>query len=199
MQFNIFFIIDFLWIFFQVGVGHTCPNTKPKVHTDIDIFFADVPKNLHVLSILASSLDVPQWNQRSSTYFVVFFAFANANLHDDGVFNVAHASDPDVSRWIHNWAHTEKNYVAENQFGMNGLLTKKFHLYIPNYIIQILCRLVSSSSRFLYVMSPFWKFGPQTSRTWVIISSEMVGSTTSPIWRTNSWGTTGCLGEVLVP
>ena len=40
--------------------------------------------------------------------------------------------------------------------------------------------------------------GPRTSRTWVIISREMVGSTASPMRRTNRWGRTGYLGEVLV-
>lgn len=71
--------------------------------------------------ISASSLDVPQWNMRSSSYFEVLFAFAKANLHDDGVLVFAHAADPEVSREIHNWAHTEEFYVAEDWFGMNDL------------------------------------------------------------------------------
>ena len=112
----------FLWIFdLQVGAGRTCPNSKPKVHIGLDLLFADVPKNLRVPAISSSSSDVPQWNKRSSTYFEVLFAFANANLHDDGVLVFAHAADPDVSRSIHNWAHTEDFYVAEDWFGMNDL------------------------------------------------------------------------------
>ena len=47
--------------------------------------------------------------------------FANANLHDDGVLVFAHATDLEVSRSIHNWAHTEEFYVAEDWFGMNDL------------------------------------------------------------------------------
>ena len=105
----------------QIGGGHTRPNTKPKVHTGIDLFFADVHENLHVPSISASPLDVPMWNKRSSTYFEVLFAFANTNLHDNGVLVFAHAVDPEVSRSIHNWAHTEEFYVAKDWFGMNDL------------------------------------------------------------------------------
>ena len=40
--------------------------------------------------------------------------------------------------------------------------------------------------------------GPPTSRTWATISREMVGSTASPMWRTNPWRSTECLREVLV-
>jgi hypothetical protein len=80
-----------------------------------------VPENLRVPGISASSSDVPQWNMRSSSYFEVLFAFAKANLHDDGVLVFAHAADPEVSREIHNWAHTEEFYVAEDWFGMNDL------------------------------------------------------------------------------
>ena len=71
--------------------------------------------------ISASRLDVPPWNKRSSTYFEVFFAFANANLHDDDILVFSHAADLEVSREIHNWAHTEEFYVAEDWFGMNDL------------------------------------------------------------------------------
>ena len=116
------FVIDLLLILSsQVGAGRTRPNTKPKLHTGIDLIFADVPENLRVPGISASLSDVPQWNKRSSTYFEVFFAFAKANLHDDGVIVFAHPADPDVSRSIHNWAHTEDFYVAEDWFGMNDL------------------------------------------------------------------------------
>lgn len=65
--------------------------------------------------------DVPSWNKRSTSYFEVLFAFANANLHDDGILVFTHAADPDVSRDIHNWAHTMNFYVAEDWFGMNDL------------------------------------------------------------------------------
>jgi hypothetical protein len=54
---------------------------------------------------------------RSSSYFEVLFAFAKANLHDDGVLVFAYAAEPEVSREIHNWAHTEEFYVAEDWFG----------------------------------------------------------------------------------
>ena len=90
----------------QVGAGRTHPNTKPKVHTRLDLLVANVPENLRVPNISSSLSDVPQWNKRSSTYFEVPFAFANANLHDDGVVVFAHAVDSDVSRSIYNWAHT---------------------------------------------------------------------------------------------
>ena len=105
----------------QVGAGRSRPNSKPKVHSGIDLLFADVPENLLVPTILASTLDVPSWNKRSETYFKVLFAFASANLHDIGVLVFAHSADPEVSRSIHNWAHTEDFYVAEDWFGMNDL------------------------------------------------------------------------------
>ena len=72
-------------------------------------------------NISSSSLDVPQWNKRSSTYLEVLFAFAIANLHDDGVLVFAHAADPEVSRSIYNWTHTKNFYIAEDWFGMNDL------------------------------------------------------------------------------
>ena len=72
-------------------------------------------------NISASSKDIPQWNKRFFSYFEVLFAFANANLHDVGVLVVAHAVDLEVFRLIHNWAHTEEFYVAEDWFGMNDL------------------------------------------------------------------------------
>ena len=105
----------------QVRAGHTRPNTKPKGHTGLDLLFANVPENLRVPSISTSLSDVPQWRKRSSTYFDVMFAFTNANLHDDGVVVFVHTVDPDVSRSIHNWAHIEVFYVAEDWFGMNDL------------------------------------------------------------------------------
>ena len=115
-------VLCFLCIFyFHVGPGCTRCNSKPKMHTGLDLLFADVLENLRVQGISSSSSDVPQWNKRASTYFEVFFAFANANLHDDDVFVFLHAADPDVSRSIHNWAHTEDFYFAEDWFGMNDL------------------------------------------------------------------------------
>jgi hypothetical protein len=114
MYLNICFVY-FLCIFaFQVGAGCTHPNTKLKVHTGIDLLFADVPGNLRVPGISASSSDVPQWNIRSATYVEILFAFANANLHNDGVLVFAHSADPEVLRSIHNWAHTEEFYVAKD-------------------------------------------------------------------------------------
>ena len=109
----------FLCIFAQqVGTGRTRSNIKPKVHTGIDLLFVDMPENLRVPRISTSSSDVPAWNKRSSTYFEVLFAFVNANLHDNGILVFAHADDPEVSRSIHNWAHTEEFYVAKVWFGM---------------------------------------------------------------------------------
>jgi hypothetical protein len=123
MYLNICFVFVTFYVFFafQVGAGRTRPNTKPKVHTGIDLLFADVQENLRVPGISASSSDVPQWNIRPATYFEVLFAFANANLHDDGVLVFAHAADPEVFISIHNWAHTEEFYVAEDKFGMSDL------------------------------------------------------------------------------
>ena len=54
------FYFDFFWFLaFQVGVGRTRPNTKPKVHTGIDVLFADVSENLQVPNISSSKVDVP--------------------------------------------------------------------------------------------------------------------------------------------
>ena len=47
-------------------------------------------------------------------------------------------------------------------------------------------------------MNLFWMSGPQISKTWIIISRKMVGSTTSLMRRTSRWRKTGCLGEILV-
>ena len=54
-------------------------------------------------------------------YFEVFFAFANTNLHNDGILVFAHTVDPDVLRLINNYAHTEEFYIAKHRFGMNDL------------------------------------------------------------------------------
>jgi hypothetical protein len=105
------------------------------------------------------------------------FAFANANLHDDGVLIFAHAADLEVSRSIHNWAHTEDFYVAEFWFGMNDLnfqspsipsglvlllglhpfsfIANFFHFCFPNSSVDNLCRLASSSSRYMCITGPF--------------------------------------------
>ena len=58
---------------------------------------------------------------RSAIYIEVLFAFANANLHDNGVIVFAHVVDLEVLRLIHNLAHTENFYVAKNWFGMSDL------------------------------------------------------------------------------
>jgi len=92
-----------------------------KVHTGIDLLFADVPENLQVPQISTSSSDIPSWNRRSASYFNILFAFVKKNLHDDSVIVLTHAADPDVSSEIHDWAHTDSWYVAEEWFGMNDL------------------------------------------------------------------------------
>ena len=142
-----FHFIEYVCIFFsQVGAGRTRPNTKPKLHTCIDLLFADVPENLRVPNISTSSSDIPQWNKRSSSYFEVLFAFANANLHDDGVLVFTHATDPEVSRSIHNWAHTEEFYVAEDWFGMNDLdLQSPIN---PSELVMLFCFRPSLISHF---------------------------------------------------
>ena len=60
------------------------------------------------------------WNKQYFTYFDVYFAFANANLHDDCVIVFAHSTDP------------QDFYVAKDLFGMNDLnlqsLTNLFEL-----------------------------------------------------------------------
>ena len=121
VPYSIFYFYFFWILAFQVGAGHTCLNTKPKVQTGIDLLFVDVPENFRVSGISLSSSDVPQWSKHSSTYFEVLFAIANTNLYDDDVIVFAHAADPDVSRSIYNWAHTEDFYVAEDWFGINDL------------------------------------------------------------------------------
>jgi hypothetical protein len=63
LEMNICFFIFFEFFIFQVGADRIRPNTKPKVHTGIDLLFADVSENLRAPSISASSLDVPQWNK----------------------------------------------------------------------------------------------------------------------------------------
>ena len=122
----------------QVGARRSRPNTKPKVHSGIDLLFADVPENLRVPTICASTSDVSQWNKRSEIYFEVLFAFASANLHDNGVLVLAHVVDTEVSRSIHNWTHTEDFYVAEDWFGMNDLdlqlPTNQSELVIPFWL-----------------------------------------------------------------
>ena len=145
--------------------------------TGIDLMFADVPENLRVPGNSASSSDVPLWNIRSANYFEVLFAYAGANLHDNGVLVFAHAADPEVLRLIHNWAHTLCFYVAEDWFGMSDLdllspfnpseLVLIFGLHpfsliacffcfcSPNSSFDNLCRLASSSSRCLCVSGPF--------------------------------------------
>ena len=167
----------FCIFYFHVGAGRTRCNSKPKVYTGLDLLFADVPENLCVPGISSSLLDVPEWNKRSSTYFEVLFAFANANLHDNGVLIFSHAADLDVSRSIHNWAHTEDFYIAEDWFGMNDLDLQSptnpsnlvspfwphhfvffffpFHICIANSTLLIFCRLASSSSRCSCVMNLF--------------------------------------------
>ena len=162
---------------FQIGGGRSRPNTKPKVHTGIDLLFADVPENLRVPGISASPSDVPLWNKRSSSYFEVLFAFADANLHDDGVLVLVHPADYEVNSEIHNWAHTEKFYVAEEWFGMNDLDLQSpttpsdlvipfyphlscscfFFVYFSNHNskVWIFDRLASSSSRFSFVLNQF--------------------------------------------
>ena len=63
MKLNICLFYFFCFFVFQVGAGRTHSNTKSNVHTSIDILFVDVPKNLRVPNISASSSDVPQWNK----------------------------------------------------------------------------------------------------------------------------------------
>ena len=92
-----------------------------KVHTGIDLLFADVPENLQVPHISTSSNDIPPWNCRSASYFGALFAFVKKNLHDDSVIVFTHAADPEVSAEIHDWAHTDGWYVVEEWFGMNEL------------------------------------------------------------------------------
>jgi hypothetical protein len=132
---------------------------------------------LRVPNISASSTDVHSWNKRSSTYFEVLFAFANANFHNDGVLVFAHATAPEVSRSIHNLVHTKEFYVADDWFGMNDLDLQSctnpselvnffclhlfsffhffFHLCNLNSLIQFRCKLTSSSSRHLCVINLF--------------------------------------------
>ena len=141
-------------------MGRSRPNTKPKLHTGIDLLFADVHENLRVPSISASSSDVPQWNKRTDSYFEVLFAFASANLHDNGILVFAHSADPEVSKSIHNWADREDFYVAKRLVGMYDLnfqsppkpselvicyflhpfqlLPCFFHLYSPNSTVHFL-------------------------------------------------------------
>ena len=127
--------------------------------------------------ISAAPSDVPQWNKRTETYFEVLFALASANLHDNGVHVFAHSVDPEVSKSIHNWAHTEDFYGAEDWFGMVDLdlqsptnptelvicylfhpfqlLPSFFHLCSPNSSVHFLFRIVSSSLGCLFVTDLF--------------------------------------------
>jgi hypothetical protein len=98
-------------------------------------------------------------------------------LHDDGVLVFSHAADLDVSRKIHNWAHTDEFYVAEDSFGMNDLDLQSptspsdlvisllprlifpcfffLNICIPNSNIWNFVRLASSSSKCSFVINLF--------------------------------------------
>ena len=85
---------------------------------NIDLLFANVPENLRVPKISASSTDVPQWNKQSFKYFEVLVAFANTNLHDGRVIVFTNAVDPHVSKSIRNWTHTEDFWFDMNDIDL---------------------------------------------------------------------------------
>ena len=102
-------------------MGRSRRNTMEKVHSGIDLLFADVPENLQVPHISTSCEDIPPWNRCNASYFGALFAFVKKNLHDDSVIVFTHAADLKVHAEIYDWAHTESWYVAEEWFGMNDL------------------------------------------------------------------------------
>ena len=123
-----------------------------KVHTGINLLFADVPKNLQVPHVSTSSEDIPLWNRCSASYFGALFAFVKKNLHDDSVIVFTHAADLEVHAEIHNWAHMKSWYMAEEWFGMNNL-----DLRSPTNPIGEVCYF-SSKVHFCQVLPSFFKF-----------------------------------------
>jgi hypothetical protein len=77
-----------------------------------------MPENLIMLGISTSSRDIAAWNMRSKTYFDGLFQFAHANLYDEGVLVVTHASS-DVPVAIENWTYSTDFYVADEWFGIS--------------------------------------------------------------------------------
>ena len=70
------------------------------------------------------------------------------NLHDDSVIVFTLATDPEVHLEIHDWAHKDSWYVAEEWFGMNDL-----NLQSPTNPIGVVCYFSSKfiSSKFSQV------------------------------------------------
>lgn len=59
--------------------------------------------------------------------------------------------------------------------------------------MHILCKPASSSLRCLCIIKPYWMSVPQTLRTWVTISRDMVGLTTSFMRNSKRWWKMGTL------
>lgn len=124
-------------------------------------------------------------------------------IDDNDIIVFVHVAHLDISMLIYNCAYTEDFYVAEDWYSMNDIdLQSPAHpsilvvfynshpfLFLPCFLhpkfLTIPCTFRAdpqvSSSRWSCVMNMFWMFVPQISRTWVTISREMVGSTTSPM------------------
>jgi len=118
LNYSICFVSVLISFFWQVGAGRTRVNNHSDVHKGLDLLFADIPENLPVPNI---STDVPAWNKLPDSYFECLFAFANSNLHDDGVLVLVHCASPSFAKSIYDWANTYEFYIAEDWFGMNEL------------------------------------------------------------------------------
>ena len=170
-------------------------NTSSIIHKGINLLFADIPENLSVLNI---STDVPDWNKLQESYYECLFAFVKSNLYDHDVFVLAQCASASVSRIVFDWAHTYDFYVAEDWFGMTDLDLQL--LVVPSGVVcnfisysdfdllfisllPILMklfnfyffRLGNSTSRFLFVVTPFSKCDRRPSMSMVTTSNEMNG------------------------
>jgi hypothetical protein len=182
----------------QVGAGRSRVNTSTTTHKGLDLLFADIRENLPVPNI---STDVHAWNKLHESYYECLFAFVKSNLYDHDVFVLAHCAIASVSRSIFDWAHTYDIYVAEDWFGMNDLdlqspvvpsgvvsnspslpllycFSFQFQFNFNSISIQFpfhCCRLGSSTSRFLFMLTPILKCGRRPCKSMVTTSSEMDG------------------------
>lgn len=122
-----------------------------KVHSGIDLLFADVPKNLPVPGISVSDTDIPVWNQRQPPYLENLFAYAEKNLHDDAVLLLMHSDDPQLLREIHDWAFTYDFYVAKDWWGLNEL-----HLTSAVDLTELVCYLTCICFHFFEILFLFY-------------------------------------------
>lgn len=91
---------------------------KPK-HPGIDLIIADAPENLTVP--LIEPHIVPVWNMRDDDYFDNVFAFADANLTDDGVILLMHPRDRAIERELDECTYSYQFKIVRDWWGYNPL------------------------------------------------------------------------------